>query len=123
MGGSVKTAEQIVSSDQTFGVLFILVLIIVFYYIRQLINDAKEERMQNREDSREREAALMTQLGRSNDTLEEISRTQANIHTSLSDIQKDVGKLEDRFDNQFDDIWDYVKHKNFRELNLTDRRE
>jgi flagellar biosynthesis/type III secretory pathway M-ring protein FliF/YscJ len=118
-GTQVKVAEQIASSNQAFGILFILVLIVVFYYIRQMIIDGKEERKENRADAKEREKTLTAiierqgeSLERTTDALESIQETQKGLQEGQNKMERRLEKVETRFD-QYD-----LSTRHFRELKI-----
>jgi hypothetical protein len=105
-GAEIKAAEQIASSNYVFAILFILCLFVMGHYMRQVINDSREERKQARQDAHDREKALLVIIERQNESLEKINDTQDKI-------QLRIEKLEDRFDTAID-----LRNRNFQELKI-----
>lgn len=130
--GGVQVASDIAQSQYVFGILFVL-LLFVFIWVGKIMlnkmltdnktmedkNNSVIEKMDtmhnnrqlqleallesNKQESREREAQLMThnntlliQIQSQTSSLEEINKTQSRIQESLEDIRDSFDKIEHR---------------------------
>ena len=130
----VKTAEDIAQSQFVFSILFIILLGFVLWNVKlmldrmsrenqemedkndeviekmQMLHEARQEQLQkiideNKQESREREAQLMThnntllsQLQTQTNSLEEITRTQASMQETQEKMQRNLSDLQDSFE-------------------------
>lgn len=128
--GGVKAATELAQSQYVFGILFILLLGGVLWYMKKTFDKMQEEKKEmnakndavvekiermhedrqnqlnvviesNKQESKEREAQLMThnntllsQLQIQTSSLEEITRTIAKMQESMSDLQDNMSKIE-----------------------------
>jgi chromosome segregation ATPase len=112
--------EAILSSEFTFGILFIVLAWLVVKGVEKIIRDAKEDGQrredyimelhrareeelkrnieETKNDSRRREDELMRHLERNTNQQEKIGHT-------LKDVQSSLEKLEHRMENNFHAVW------------------
>ena len=139
--GGVKVATEIAQSQYVFSILFVLLLFVCIWVGRKMLdkvlndnkamearNNSAIEKMDtmhasrqaqlelliesNKQESREREAQLMThnntllaqlqsqteQLQHQTNSLEEITRTQTRMQESLEDLRDSFDKIEHRIE-------------------------
>lgn len=128
---TLKDVTAVAQSEAVFAVLFILVVLAVGWYIKKVLDQNRESSAQNqqyilemherqmgeikenmlheRNNAHEilmeqrrsfdgRETALLSHLGKNTDQL-------AHVSDTLKDIRQSMGKLEDRMEDNFHDVW------------------
>ncbi|PEZ47021.1 hypothetical protein CN367_11665 [Priestia megaterium] len=105
----LKDIQSIAGSEMVFAVLFIFVLFIAGKWVIQFIAEMKDENAHRETqlidlykeqitNSNTREQELMKHLDKNTDQLE-------NIADTLSDVQKNLSKLESKVDADLKDVW------------------
>lgn len=91
----VEQAERIATSQAAWAILFVLLFIIVIGYLVRT-SDKREKKLmdfheQSKADSNKREDRLMTHLEKTTTELSTITHT-------VSDVQKEMSRMNDRLD-------------------------
>jgi septal ring factor EnvC (AmiA/AmiB activator) len=105
----VKDAQMIASSEYVFAILFILCLFIVGRWAFNFVKEVRDENTgrENKifemydkqlEGSTKREEELMKNLNKNTEQL-------GNIADTLTDVQKNLSKLETKVDGDLKEVW------------------